>query len=192
MGHQFHSRTEVRKTTAYARKIRRTGPGFNGAAWMNTMERCRPYTDEPILPCFQPAGTLSAAVKSALVVREAFETLRTGEDSTGSGDPWDILAHAVDVGTIRAIEIAGNDPDKNPMLPIMLKANAALKRIRERHDRLGKWALDGSAVVELRAAMDVYQEILMASSPAQMSKAAEVRMSVIAGKPSKIIEMPTP
>lgn len=135
---------------------------------------------------------LEAAVKSALVVREAFETLRTGEDSTGSGDPWDILAHAVDVGTIRAIEIAGNDPDKNPMLPIMLKANAALKRIRERHDRLGKWALDGSAVVELRAAMDVYQEILMASSPAQMSKAAEVRMSVIAGKPSKIIEMPTP
>ncbi len=29
-----------RKTTAYARKIRRTSPGFNGAAWMNTMERC--------------------------------------------------------------------------------------------------------------------------------------------------------
>ena len=109
-----------RKTTAYARKIRRTGPGFNGAAWMNTMERCRPYTDEPI----------------------------------------------------------------------MLAANEALKRIRERHDRLGKWALDGPAVVELLAAVDVYQEILMASSPAQMSNAGKVRMDVIAGKRSKIIEAP--
>ncbi len=42
-----------RKTTAYARKIRRTGPGFNGAAWMNTMERVRSYTSEPILHGFQ-------------------------------------------------------------------------------------------------------------------------------------------
>lgn len=179
-----------RKTTAYARKIRRTSPGFNGAAWMNTMERCRPYTDEPILPCFQPAGTLSAAVKSALVVREAFEDLRTGAASSDDGRAWDILAHAVDVGTIRAIEIAGNEPDQNPMLPIMLAANEALKRIRERHDRLGKWALDGPAVVELLAAVDVYQEILMASSPAQMSNAAKVRWDVLTGKSSKIIQAP--
>ena len=58
-----------RKTTAYARKIRRLGPGFNGAAWLNTLERTRSYTSEPILPGFQAVDTMSEAVKSALVVR---------------------------------------------------------------------------------------------------------------------------
>jgi hypothetical protein len=133
-----------RKTTAYARKIRRTGPGFNGAAWLNTLERVRSYTSEPIFHGIEAADTMSAAVKSALVVREAFEDLRTGAAARDDGRAWDIMAHAVDVATIRCIEIAGNDPDKNPMLPIMLAANAALKRIRERRDRTGSWGLGWS------------------------------------------------
>jgi hypothetical protein len=178
-----------RKTTAYARKIRRTGPGFNGAAWLNTLERVRSYTSEPIFHGIEAADTMSAAVKSALVVREAFEDLRTGAAARDDGRAWDIMAHAVDVATIRCIEIAGNDPDKNPMLPIMLAANAALKRIRERRDRTGSWGLDGPALTELPEALDLYQEILMNSSPAQMAKAAQVRWDVIAGKPSKIIAL---
>lgn len=71
-----------------------------------------------------------------------------------------------------------------------LAANEALKRIRERRDRTGSWALDGPAITELLEAVDLYQEILMNSSPAQMAKAAKVRWDVICGKPSKIIERP--
>ena len=44
-----------RKTTAYTRKRNRGGQphSFNGAAYLNTIQNCRPHTDEPI-----PGSTL--------------------------------------------------------------------------------------------------------------------------------------
>ena len=68
--------TDMRKTSAYARRMRRAPDGgtFNGAEWLNTFQRCRNYTDEPIPGSFNADGgqTVTAARGAALRVRAAF------------------------------------------------------------------------------------------------------------------------
>ena len=64
-----------KKMTAYARK-RLGKPGahqFNGAESMTTIQRCRPYTDEPI-PGSWIEGTQGAADKSRNRVNAAMGT----------------------------------------------------------------------------------------------------------------------
>lgn len=82
----------TRKTTPYARKLRRD-PVMNAAAWLNTIQARRPY---------------SAAVMCALRVREAY--------ANGGGA---LLDEALRVARVRAVQIAGPDPAKNPMLEIL-------------------------------------------------------------------------
>jgi hypothetical protein len=171
---------DMKKTSAYARKLKNKGRVYNGAAWLNTLEACRGYTDQPIIDGMAAANTLGAATKSAIVVREAFDDLRKG---TGDRQrAWDIAAHVVNIGTIRAIEIAGDDAAINPMMPIFRDAKDALQRSRDRYDKTGVIALDGPGIVEVGDAIDVYQEILMQSSPKQMADAVRCRIDVLAGK----------
>ena len=62
----------MKKTTAYARKRRHAGTAFNGAEWMNTINRVRPYDDAPLPGFFE---TKDAAQKSEVVVRRALQSL---------------------------------------------------------------------------------------------------------------------
>ena len=70
----------IRKTSAYARKMRRQHERaqFNGAEWINTFQRCRGYTDEPIPGAWNPDGgqTVTAANGAALRVRAAFDVIK--------------------------------------------------------------------------------------------------------------------
>lgn len=173
----------TRKTSAYARKMRRepTKGTFNGAAWLNTLQRCRPYTAEPIPGAFNPDGgqTLTAAEGAALRVRAAFDVIRNGQARKDDTEPHDLLAHAVGVARLRAEEIAGPSPAQNPMLPILDDAAAALLRMAARWRRAGAWGLDGPGLVAVGDALQVYEEILMNSSPAQMAAAADRRARIV-------------
>ena len=164
----------TRKASAYARKIRRQ-PHLgvvNGAEWLNTIQRSRPYTeDTPIPGTWLPGGgeTRSAATLVALRVRAAFDRLRAGQVPPDDPEPHDILAHVLGVAWLRALDIAGPDAAHNPMVPIIQGGLDALRRAGERHARLHAWGLDGPAIAQLADALDVYDEILMHSSPAQMT-----------------------
>lgn len=177
----------MRKTSTYARKARRSGGTFNAGAFINTIAACRAYTDEPIIPGMDLMSTQAAATKNAIMVREEFDALKSGKAEGTRA--FDVLANAVDVATIRAIEIAGNIPSHNPMLPILLDAGHALTRMRHRFEATGRMGLDGPAIGELAAAMDVYDEILSNSSPRQMTMAEDVRFDVLAGKKSDKVRL---
>lgn len=179
----------TRKTSAYARKIRRQ-PHLgvvNGAEWLNAIQRSRPYdVAEPIPGTWLPGGgeTRSAATLVALRVRAAFDRLRLGDVPPDDAAPHDILAHVLGVSWLRAIDIAGPDAARNPMLPVIQAGLDALRRAGERHGRLHAWGLDGLGIQHLAAALDVYDEILMHSSPAQMTAAADKRVRMLgAGAP---------
>lgn len=173
----------TRKTSAYARKMRRQPQGgtFNGAQWINTIQRCREYTSEPIPGSWLPGGgeTASAAVGAALRVRSAYDSIKQGLISSGDFEPHDLLAHAMGVSWLRAIDIAGEDEDSNPMLPILRKATDALRRMADRAVKSGKWGFDGPGLLEVAEGIDLYEEILMASSPAQMTEATETRARIL-------------
>lgn len=161
----------MRKTSTYARKQRARGAQagkYNGAEWLNTIARSRPYTDETPIGGWLP-GTQTAATGAMLHVRSAFDSLQSG---TGTEDDFDRLVIAMGVACIRATEIAG-DAASNPLSPILIAGNEALRRCLNRRRKWGKWQLDAPSIAEINEAVDVYETILQASSPAQMTAAAE-------------------
>lgn len=169
-----------RKTSVYAAKQRRQGNTYNGAEWLNTLQRCKPYSDDaPIGGLF---GTQSAATKAMLIVRQAFEALKSGTVPANDVQNFDKLSHAMGVACIRAAQIAGEDVANNIMLPTLITANSALMRCMERRRRLGSWGLDGPAITELTDAIEIFETIVQASSPAQMTNAVDYRNQMLKGQ----------
>lgn len=176
----------MKKMSMYARRARKqeARSSFNGAEWLNTIMRCRPYTDEPIPGSMLDTGgaTMGAATQSALKVWEAFDSIKRGDVAQGDTEPRDLIDHAIGVGWIRALEIAGTDPESNPMLAIFKAGQEALHRANTRHENTGRWGFDGPALLEVREAIETYQEVLLNSSPKQMVDASLLRVKLLQDK----------
>lgn len=163
----------MRKISAYARKARARNATYNGAEWLNTLTKCRPYTDE-LLPGAIVQEPSFAAVRRAIIkVRYGFEKLKIGE---ATHEHFDAVAHATGVAKIRAAQIGGNE---NPAITLLDTADAALERARERFNRLGKWGFDGPALVQIEDALNFYEDIATSSSPAQMHEAMLERNRIL-------------
>ena len=178
----------MKKLSKYAAK-RRGGNGyhsFNGAEWMNAIQRCNPYGQAPDLPGF--VDTTEAVIKSQLIVREALDSLLTCTIPKDPENAYDALAHALGVATIRALQM-NPDVDNNPALPIIKAGNEALVKAIDRYQQKGSWGLDGPSRTDLLEAIEVYEEILKNSSPAQMANATDERIKVLAGRTRMPIEV---
>lgn len=166
-----------KKTSAYARKRRHIGPvvQFNGAAWMNTIAGARSYDEDDA-----PAGiesSKSAADKCELRVRMAATGLLTGARPTDPEHDFDVLAHALGVTVVRVLQI---DPStSNPAIGALAAGTAAVRRAIARYESTGAWGLDGPGRQELQDAIDIYADVLRASSPEQMAQATQVRMRLL-------------
>lgn len=166
----------MKKTTAYARKRRHAGTAFNGAEWMNTINRVRPYDDAPLPGFFE---TKDAAHKSEVVVRQALQSLLDCVAPDDTEHAHDALAHALGVTVIRALQI---QPIDNPMLPVLQAGTDAVTRAIVRYEATGAWGLDGVGRSALLDAIDLYATVLHMSSPAQMTKATDERLLILQGK----------
>ena len=65
------------------------------------------------------------------------------------------------------------------MLPILKDGTDALRRAINRYSKGRTWGLDGEGRIALMEAIDLYAHILHMSSPAQMAKATQERMTVL-------------
>ena len=169
----------MRKTSAYAMKQRRLGATYNGAAWANTIQRCRPYTDEEVVPGWGVGKTQVAADEAAILIRTAFMHIRDGQADHADSLERDRLAHAIGVAKLRALEIAGQDPFTNHMLPIIHEAEEAMRRMDSRWMKLKRWGFDGPAIEAMEAAVELYETILQSSSPAEMEAVSKTRMRIL-------------
>jgi hypothetical protein len=171
----------MRKMSAYARKQRRPGAGdFNTVAWTNTIQRCRPFDEAPVVEGLNGETTQAYAERALVKVKKAYIAIRDFAADNNDTIDYDTLAHAVGVTFIRAVEIAGEDDYENPMMPILKAANGALRRCADRYRNLGRWGFDGPAIYEVEAAIDLYETVLLSSSPLQMDNASATRDSVVA------------
>ncbi|GLS13638.1 hypothetical protein [Hydrogenophaga electricum] len=173
----------TRKTTPYARK--RAARARHQAAhpvsdanlaWITAIERSRPFDDDPVIPGLT-APTGSNAVAAAIMVRTALDDLlahRVKPDDTRAAD---LVSHAIDMAHIRALQIQPDDD--NPALPPLLAAKAAMYQVRQRRVRVGAWGLAGPEREQLLAAIDIYEDVLKASSPNQMAKAVDIRREAL-------------
>jgi len=167
----------TRKISRYARKMRQRAQGekYNGAEWLNTIQSCRQYTDEPP-PGSWVTGNLPAAESMRNLVRSALDQLKAGSIAREESDPFDHLAHAIGVALVRTHETGG---DRSAPLEVLGLAKIALGAVKERWQRIGKWGATRIEQVALEEAVDLYEAILLASSPAQMNQAAQTRLRIL-------------
>lgn len=158
--------------SAYGRRLMRQPEKqvFNGAEWINAIQRCRPYTEE-VVPGTTQGTTISAAIGALRDVRGALNSLLDHQVPDDDTVTHDVLAHAIGITVIRSIEIAKSE--ESPTAPITKAATDALRSVSARWERLGKWGVSGTERQALIDAVDAYETILLASSPAQMHKAYE-------------------
>jgi hypothetical protein len=170
----------MKKMSRYSRKRMAPGRGtYNGAAWLNTIQAARAYSNE-VIPGGWVEGTETASTKALLLVRDALTSLNSHVRPTDCELVFDRLAHAVGVAMIRALQIEP-DEQKNPAIPILKDGTQALTRAIERYKNAGAWGLDALGRPALLDAIEVYAEILNHSSPAQMTKATDMRIQIIEG-----------
>lgn len=181
----------MRKTTAYARRIRRTGGAYNGLEPLNAIMRTRGYTEQP-MPEVGLLGTEDAAIKALVVVKTALVALTTGATPPGNEEHFDLLAHALGVSCIRAGQIGGPEVDSNPMLPPLVEGNTTLRQVLARRRRWGKWQVLPAEAEVLSYAVEIYETILVNSSPQQMVQAVDLRMKALKGQTMETLEETTP
>lgn len=178
----------MRKTSTYSRKRQTVGMQWNGAAWLNTLQRCTGYSTESLPGSWLP-GTQDAADNAVKRVQDAFSSMRSDQTPPDNEEHFDLLAHALGVSCIRAGQIAGTVPQDNLMLPPLIAGNVALRAVFNRRRKWGKWELLAGDIEAIDYALEIYQTIVLASSPAQMSEAVDLRMAAFSGQTIESLEM---
>lgn len=103
----------------------------------------------------------------------------------GDEETHDYLCHVVGVSQIRVMDIGlankanGGIATANELLLTLNAAAQGLLRTRERHGKTGAWGLDGPAIEALRGSLDIYEEVLRASSAQQMEHAQGARLRAL-------------
>lgn len=159
-----------RKSTPYARRLAReraAGGQKSATGLAVTIARCTPYERNHVF----------SADKIMVDVRKALQGFidRTLGDAEGKA-AFDELANSINEAEIRWAEIGGFDHSTNPALPVLSTAGDALLRARARWERIGQWGLDGRAIQQLKDGVDLFEQVLRASSPRQMHDAALKRV----------------
>lgn len=157
----------MRKTSTYARK-RAMRIKTNEHLYMDrarqlcsmdgVVAHSTPFSRNPI---FNPDTIM-------LPVRIALQSMIDRSLQPDDKHAFDTLACAVGESKIRYMEIGGED---TPAVALLTKADDALARAYDRWKRTGQWGLDGPAIVELKDAVSLFEEVLLASSPNQMIEA---------------------
>jgi hypothetical protein len=93
----------ARKMSAYARRMQRTQHAgtFNGAEWLNVIQRCRSFDEAEPIPGSWVPSTASTAAHMEQLARDALARLINGQVGAEETDPFDHLAHAVGVAMVR-------------------------------------------------------------------------------------------
>ena len=103
----------------------------------------------------------------------------------GDEETHDYLCHVVGVSQIRVMDVGlankanGGIATANELLLTLNAAAQGLLRARERHGKTGAWGLDGPAIEALRGSLDIYEEVLRASSAMQMEHAQGARLRAL-------------
>ena len=110
----------------------------------------------------------------ALPARVAWESLRGGHGEQGD---FDTLAAALNIALVRAEAI-------DPLCErTCIDAQGALMRTHERYGRTGRWGVDGPALQAIPPALDLHDQMLELSTPAQIEAAGlEVMRRIRAGE----------
>ena len=124
-------------------------------AFWKVIQGSTPYTDDEV-------------TKLMLPLRFAFEALRRGTATTADAFA---IANAINDTAVRAWGLEDEEA-ANAAGPIANTAIAAMRRVGERYKKTGKLGLDGPGIADVAAGIDLYEQLVRLSTPAQMMAAA--------------------
>jgi len=124
-----------------------------------------PYADDDI-------------TKLMLPLRFSFEALRRG---TATADDAYTISNAINDTAIRSWGLEDEDA-ANAAGPIANAAIHAMRRCGERYKKLGKLGLDGPGIADVAAGIDLYEQLVRLSTPAQMLAAASMAIRLQSGQ----------
>lgn len=186
----------MRKTTAYGRRLARQGRGneltrtdktLNGMLVLKAIS-VRRDRDAPPMPGGEMWTEVAqeTARDSELKVRAALDSLLTGIKPIDPEHDLATLNAALAIGAERMLQILYQehqpaddewlDMAKLPAagreaIEVFVQAREALNRTRDRWRERGQWGLDGAARQQLVAGVDLFADLMYASTPAQMDAA---------------------
>lgn len=120
-----------------------------------------------------------------LSIRTHLDMLVRGLVPAGDDRTHDHLAHCVGVCQIRVMDIGlanratGGINAANELLLTLNAAAQGLLRSRQIHANTGHWGIDGEAYEALLNALEIYEELLRASSAQQMDHAQSARLRAL-------------
>ena len=124
-------------------------------AFWKVIQGSTPYTDDEV-------------TKLMLPLRFAFEALRRGTATTADAFA---IGNAINDTAVRAWGLEDEEA-ANAAGPIANTAIAAMRRVGERYKKTGKLGLDGPGIADVAAGIDLYEQLVRLSTPAQMMAAA--------------------
>ncbi len=186
----------MRKQSAYGRKLAQQGRrnemslgmrAVHAAKIMKTISVRRDRDAPPM-----PGGEMWAEVAqetardSELKVRAALDSLLSGVKPLNPEQDLVTLNAALAIGAERMLQVLCQehqpadeewlDLAKLPAagreaIEVFVQARQALNRTQDRWRERGQWGLDGAARQELAAGVDLFADLMHASTPAQMDAA---------------------
>ena len=120
-----------------------------------------------------------------LKTRTHLDMLVRGLVPTGDDETHEYLCLVIGIAQIRVVDIgiankaSGGIATANELLLTLNAAAQGLLRAHQRHAESGCWGLDGPAIEALRGAIEIYEEVLRASSAQQMEHAQGARLRAL-------------
>lgn len=141
-------------------------------AWTEVISRSSAYQD-----CAKERGELLVTN-----VRNHAATLYSGSTQPEAG-AHDEVIHALATARIRAFQIAGPN---NPAETTLMAGIHAVNHAQNNWRTTGSWFMPDEEKIHLCLALDVYETLLMASSPRQMEEAFQTHLRQLTDYLAKI------
>lgn len=144
----------------------------NVLAWTEVISRSSSYQD-----CAKERGEHLVAK-----VRTHAANLYNGSTQTEAASHDEVI-HALATARIRAFQIAGPN---NPAETTLMAGIQAVNHAQNNWRTTAKWFMTEEEKIQLCLALDVYETILMASSPRQMEEALKIHLRQLTDYLAKI------
>lgn len=156
--------------SAYAKKRKFKAPAPKDL-WLTKIQDNRPYSSEST---FGERASIELASNAVAMARQAFTRVDNRMSPPDSQADFEMLSHMLVVAQIRTYDIGG------PMAAeVLARLNAAVPAL----DRLGdywrqhkQWHITGADALLLLDALDIYEQIVYASTPFEMHEAQTTRL----------------
>lgn len=167
----------MQKKSAYARKRARTGHCYNRAAWLNVVNNSAPYEVAAVhsLGVNLGSSTIDSLNHIKLRMESAYDVILGPVD--GARDKsFDLISHLFGAFLVRAMDIAGRDPETNPMLKVFIEFDLILKAAYKAIVGGLVWDPSPSDLEAFKIGFATCYEILAKSSPKQLMMAYEYKI----------------